>query len=112
MFEYKHGSSILSFPGLCMSKVPRVRDWQEGGFSAWLWAPSVAWELRSPILGLLEETFLDFNLLQASCVGNAPMYVRRKAFAVFCILVTCGAECFCSVFAPCLKRQHKGMGRG
>lgn len=43
-----------------MSEVPRVRDWQEGGFSACLCAPSVAGELRSPILGLLEETVLDF----------------------------------------------------
>lgn len=48
---------------------------------------SVAGELRSPILGLLEETFLDFNLLQASCVGSVLVYVRRKAFAVFCIFL-------------------------
>lgn len=65
-----------------------------------LCAPSVAGELRSPILGLLEETFLDFNLLQASCVGNVPVYVRRKAFAVFCILVTCGAESVFVVLLP------------
>lgn len=92
-------------------KCPQLETGRRGGFSACLCAPSVAGELRSPISGLLEETFLDFNLLQASCVGNVPVYVRRKAFAVFCILVTCGAE---SVFvvAPCLKRQHKGMGRG
>lgn len=77
-----------------MSEVPRVRDWQEGGCSACLCAPSVAGELRSPILGLLEETFLDFNLLQASCVGNVPMYVRRKAFAVFCILLPVGQRVF------------------
>lgn len=100
MFEYKHGSNILYFLGLCMSQVPRVRDWQEGGFSACLCAPSLAGELRSPILGLLEETFLDFNLLQASCVGNVPVYVSRKAFAVFCILVTCGAESVFVVFLP------------
>lgn len=69
-----------------MSKVPRVRDWQEGGFSACLCAPSVAGELRSPILGLLEETFLDFNLLQASCVGNVPVYEDKG----FCsILYSC-----------------------
>lgn len=61
---------------------------------------SVAGELRSPILGLLEETFLDFNLLQASCVGSVLVYVRRKAFAVFCILVTCGAESVFVVFLP------------
>lgn len=81
-----------------MSEVPRVRDWQEGGFSASLCAPSVAGELRSPILGPLEEAFLEFNLLQASCVGNVSVYVRRKAFAVFCILVTCGAESVFVVF--------------
>lgn len=59
MFEYKDGSNILYFPGLCMSEVPRVRDWQERGFSACLCAPSAAGELRSPTLGLLEETVLD-----------------------------------------------------
>lgn len=44
-------------------------------------------------------------------MGNVPVYVRRKAFAVFCILVTCGAECFCSVFCPMFEEaaQRDGM---
>lgn len=95
MLEYKHGSNILYFTGLCVNQMPRVRAWQEGGFSACLGARTVAGELRSPILGLVEETFLDIYLLQASRVGNVPVYVRRKAFAVFCILVTCGTERNC-----------------
>lgn len=33
-------------------------------------------------------------------MGNVPVYVRRKAFAVFCILVTCGAESVFVVFLP------------
>lgn len=78
-----------------MNEMPRVRDWQEGGFSACLCARTVPGELRSPILGLVEETFLDVCLLQASCVDNVPVYVRRKAFAVFCILVTYGTERNC-----------------
>lgn len=92
MFEYKHGSNILYFTGLCTNEMPRVGDWQEGGFSAGLGARTVAGELRSPLLGLGEETFLDVCLLQASCVDNVPVYVRRKAFAVFCILVTYATE--------------------
>lgn len=112
MFEYKHGSNILYFPGLCMSEVPGVRDWQEGGFSACLCAPSVAGEFRSPILGLLEETFLDFIVAGILC-GQCTRVCEEKGFCS--ILYSCylwGRECFCSVFAPCLKRQHKGMGCG
>lgn len=33
-------------------------------------------------------------------MGNVPVYVRRKAFAVFCILVTCGAQSVFVVFLP------------
>lgn len=95
MFEYKHGSDVLYFTGLCVNETPRVRDWREGGFSARLCARTVPGELRSPSLGLVEETFLDIYLLQASCVDNVSVYVRRKAFAVFCILVTYGAERNC-----------------
>jgi len=50
------------------------------------------WGARSPLLGLAEETLAGIDLLQGSRVDNVPVYVRRKAFAVFCILVTCGVE--------------------
>lgn len=42
-------------------------------------------DLRSLTVGPGEETFLDTYVLQASCVCNiAAVYVRRRAFAVFC----------------------------
>lgn len=70
MFEYKHGSDILYFTGLCANAMPRVRERQEGGLWARLCAGAVPGELGSPVLGLVEETFLGARLLRASCVDD------------------------------------------
>lgn len=86
----------------------------KGGFSACLCPGTIAGEPRSLILGLVGWMLLDIGLLQASCVDNIPVYVRRKAFLqYFVFLLPMGQRgTVCSGFTPCLKRQHKWMGHG
>lgn len=114
MVEYKRGLSILCFTGLCLSAAPGGGEGQEGGFSARVCARAVPGELRSPVLGLVEETFLETYLLQVSCADSVPVYVRRKAFEIFCVLVTDGTErnClwwFCPVFEEAAQRDGTWM---
>lgn len=89
-----------------MSEKPRGRDGQEGGFPACVCAGTAPAELRSPVLGLRGDVF------RHRCVDSVAVYVRRKAFVVFC---TCylwdGEQLSVVVFTPCLERPHKGMGQ-
>lgn len=100
MFEYKRGSNILYFTGLCMNLMPRVSYWQKGGFSAFLCARTIPGELRSPILGLAEETFLR-HLSVAGILCRQHTRVCEKGFCS--ILYSCylcdGEEVFV-VFLP------------
>lgn len=72
-----------------------------------------SWGAQKPNSKASGENIFRLYFVVGILCGQCTRVCEEKGFCS--ILYSCylwGRECFCSVFAPCLKRQHKGMGRG